>query len=29
MNGETLETVDKFKYLGDTLTKDGKGEKDI
>ena len=29
MNGETLETVDKFKYLGPTLTKDGKSEKEI
>ena len=29
MNGETLETVDKFKYLGATLTKDEKSEKEI
>ena len=29
MNGETLETVDKFKYLGPTLTKDGKSEMEI
>ena len=29
MNGKTLETADKFKYLGSTLTKDGKSEKEI
>ena len=29
MNSEILETVDKFKYMGATLTKDGKGEKEI
>ena len=29
MNGEILETVDKFKYIGVTLTKDGKSEKKI
>ena len=29
MNGETLETIDKFKYLGSTLTKDGKSEKEV
>ena len=29
MNGEPLKTVDKFKYLGSTLTKDGKSEKEI
>ena len=29
INGETLATVDKFKYLGSTLTKDGKSEKEI
>ena len=29
MNGETLETVDIFKYIGATLTKDGKCEKEI
>ena len=29
MNGETLETVEKYKYLRATLTKDGKSEKEI
>ena len=29
MNSETLETVDKFKYLGAKLTKDRKSEKEI
>ena len=29
MNGEKLETVNKFKYMGATLTIDGKSEKDI
>ena len=29
MCGKILETVDKFKYLGVTLTKDGKSEPDI
>ena len=29
MNSETLESVDKLKYLGATLTKDGKNEKEI
>ena len=29
MNGEILETVDKFKYLRATLTKYGKSEKEI
>ena len=29
INGETLKTVEKFKYLGSTLTKDGKSEKEI
>ena len=29
MNDEPLEVVDKFKYLGATLTKDGKSETEI
>ena len=29
MNDETLETVDKLKYLGATLTKDGKSENEV
>ena len=29
INGEILETVDKFKYLVTTLTKDGKSENEI
>ena len=29
MNGETLETIDKFKYMGATLTKDEQSEKEI
>ena len=29
MNSKTLEIVDKFKYLGATLTKTGKSEKEI
>ena len=29
MNGLTLETVNKFKYMGATLTKDGQIEKEI
>ena len=29
MNGDILETVDKFKYLGATLTRDGKSENEI
>ena len=29
MGGKILEKVDKFKYLGVTLTKDGKSESDI
>ena len=29
MGGKILETVDKFKYLGVTLTKDGKSESEI
>ena len=29
MNGETLDTVDKCKYLGTILTIDGKSEKEI
>ena len=29
MGGKILETVDKFKYLGVTLTKDGKRESEI
>ena len=29
MNGGSLETVDKFKYMGATLTKEEKSEKEI
>ena len=29
MGGKILETVDKFKYLGVTLTKNGKSESEI
>ena len=29
MNNEPLEVVDKLKYLGATLTKDGKSETEI
>ena len=29
MNGETLEKIDKFKYMGAILTKDGKSDKEI
>ena len=29
MNGETLEEVDAFKYLGSTMTKDGRSDKEI
>ena len=29
MNGETLKTLEKFKYLGAILTIDGKSEKEI
>ena len=29
MNGEKLETVEKFKYLGSTMTKNGKSDKEI
>ena len=29
MNGITLETVDKFKYMGAKLTTEGKSEKEI